>query len=244
MSLPQPLIEAENLRKIYSSGGHRLEAIRGVSLTLFQGDVVSVMGPSGCGKTTLLNCLAGLDEPDGGTVRIGDRDLYAMKPGERDLFRLESMGFLFQNYNLIPVLSALENVEVPLLCQNLPPKEARSRAIDALIRVGLQERAHHRPAELSGGQQQRVALARAIVNRPTIVWADEPTGALDSRTTDMVMDLIDHLNRIDGITFVIVTHNPEVAERSHRVLYMDSGTIAQYRHPGNKRNFVFPKEEG
>ncbi|HBI03197.1 MAG TPA: macrolide ABC transporter ATP-binding protein, partial [Paenibacillaceae bacterium] len=142
-------------------------------------------------------------------------------------YRVENMGFVFQTYNLIPVLSAVENVELPLLCRGVSARDARERAIEVLGRVGLKERKDHRPNQLSGGQQQRVALARAMVNNPRVIWADEPTGALDRQTTEMVLDLIEHLNRVDGITFVIVTHDPKVAERAHRILYMDSGQVIQ-----------------
>jgi putative ABC transport system ATP-binding protein len=225
------MIEVQNLWKVYGADETRVEALRDVSLVIEQGEMIAVMGPSGCGKTTLLNCLSGIDAITSGKVLLEGQDLHAMPEMQRDLYRAGKMGFVFQSYNLIPVLSAVENVELPLLCQGRSPKEARRRAEEALSRVGLQDRAHHRPAQLSGGQHQRVALARAIVNNPKVVFADEPTGALDRVTTELVLDLFDHLNRVDGITFVIVTHNPEVAERSHRVIYMDSGMIVQERVP-------------
>lgn len=225
----QTLVEVANLWKVFPHGGHHVEALKGVTFDVTQGEIVTIMGPSGCGKTTLLNCVSGLDAISRGTIVIGGTDQQGLKEKQREAYRAEHMGFVFQAYNLIPVLSAAENVELPLLCLGMKPRLAREKALEALARVGLRDRAAHLPSELSGGQQQRVAIARAIVNRPLIVWADEPTGALDSKTTVMVMDLIEHLNRTEGITFVIVTHNPEVAEYSHRTLYMDSGQIVQDR---------------
>ncbi|ARU59990.1 macrolide ABC transporter ATP-binding protein [Tumebacillus avium] len=223
------MIEVQKLWKVYGKGETQVEALREVSLTVAPGEMIAVMGPSGCGKTTLLNCMSGIDTVTAGTVRIEGHDVQAMREVQRDRYRAERMGFVFQTYNLIPVLSAVENVELPLLTQGVPASTARKRAEEALTRVGLQEREHHRPSELSGGQHQRVALARAIVNGPKVIWADEPTGALDRVTTELVLDLFDHLNRVDGISFVIVTHNPEVAERAHRVIYIDSGQIVQER---------------
>lgn len=225
----EPMLEADELWKIFGDGENRVEALRGVSLSVFPGEMVAIMGPSGCGKTTLLNVLSGIDTVARGSVWIQGLDLHGMKERERDRCRAEKMGFVFQAYNLIPVLSAVENVELPLLAMGVPARAARRRAEEALARVGLKERRHHRPSELSGGQAQRVALARAIVNRPAVVFADEPTGALDRKTTELVIDLLDHLNRVDGLTMVLVTHDPEVAERAHRILYMDSGQILRER---------------
>ncbi len=229
MHTASTLVRAEDVWKIYAHGDNRVEALKGLDLEIMTGEIVSIMGPSGCGKTTLLNCLSGLDPITKGKVTVGAVEQALLKEQDRDHYRAKHMGFIFQSYNLIPVLTAAENVELPLLCVGMKPSAAREKAMEALSRVGLHDRSGHRPAELSGGQQQRVAIARAIVNRPLIVWADEPTGALDSKTTIMVMDLIEHLNRIDGITFVIMTHNPEVAEYSSRTLYMDSGHIIHDR---------------
>ncbi len=167
------------------------------------------MGPSGCGKTTLLNCLSGIDTTSRGVIYFEEQLLSSYSEQKRDQLRAQQMGFVFQSYNLVPVLSAIENVELPLLCQGIPVKTAREKALTVLERVGLLERMNHLPAQLSLGQQQRVALARSIVNKPKIVWADEPTGALDRQTTDMVLDLIEHLNSKEKITFVIVTHDPK-----------------------------------
>jgi putative ABC transport system ATP-binding protein len=235
MHAAHTLVKAEDVWKIYAHGDNRVDALKGVDIEIASGEIVSIMGPSGCGKTTLLNCLSGLDPITKGKVTIGATEQASLKEKERDEYRARHMGFIFQAYNLIPVLTAAENVELPLLCTGMKPSHAREKAMEALSRVGLRDRSGHRPAELSGGQQQRVAIARAIVNRPLIVWADEPTGALDSKTTIMVMDLIEHLNRTEGITFVIVTHNPEVAEYSSRTLYMDSGHIIHDRASSNVR---------
>ncbi|MFC5700842.1 ABC transporter ATP-binding protein [Cohnella faecalis] len=219
------IIEANDVWKTYGTGARAVEAVRGVSFELRQGEIVSIMGPSGCGKTTLLNCLAGMDTLDRGAVRIDGVELHKLSERGRDAFRAERLAFVFQFYNLVPVLSALENVELPLLCQGVPRKEAQRRARQALVRVGLKDRESHRPGELSGGQQQRVALARAIAHEPKVVFADEPTGALDRKSNEMMMDLIEHINRKDGISFVIVTHNPKVASYAHNTFYMDSGKM-------------------
>ncbi len=223
------LIEVTNLAKIFDNGEQKVEVLKGITVDIEEGQIVAIMGPSGCGKTTFLNTVSGIDSISGGNVVVNGVNLHKIKAEKKDQFRAECMGFVFQSYNLIPVLTAVENVELPLLCQGISGKLARKKAEEALVRVGLKDRKNHRPSELSGGQQQRVALARAIVNGPKVVWADEPTGALDRETTEMVLDLIDHLNRVDGITFVIVTHDPKVAERAHKILYMDSGVIIQER---------------
>lgn len=219
------IIEASKIYKRYEIGDHSIDALCNVSLSIHKGEIISIMGPSGSGKTTLLNCLSGMDEVTSGDVNFEGKHLHRLSNEERDRFRLMNMGFVFQNNNLIPILSAVENVELPLLCQRISPKAARKKAIDALSRVGLKERVNHRPSELSLGQQQRVSLARSIVNDPKIVLADEPTGALDKATSILVLDLIEHLNRVDGITFMIVTHDPVISERAHRTVYMDSGML-------------------
>lgn len=226
----QPVLMTANaVRKKYGSEDRAIEAVRGVTFELRRGEIAAIMGPSGCGKTTLLNCLAGMDDVTSGSVRMEGIDVSGQSERARDAFRARYLGFVFQFYNLVPVLSAAENVELPLLCNGVSRREARERALQALTRVGLRERATHRPGELSGGQQQRVALARAIVHEPRIVFADEPTGALDGDSSAMVMDLIAHINRHDGISFVIVTHNPKVAAYAHRTLYMDSGKLISER---------------
>lgn len=223
------LIEARNVHKIFGQGQQQILALNDVSLTVYEGEMVAVMGPSGCGKTTLLNAISGIDSITSGEVIISGERIFTLSDKHRDLLRAQWMGFVFQAYNLIPVLTAVENVELPLLCLGFTTRKARRMAELALARVGLKERSNHLPSELSGGQQQRVALARAIANKPKVVWADEPTGALDRTTTEMMIDLINYLNRVDGTTFVIVTHDSNVAAKSHRVLYMDSGEIIQER---------------
>jgi putative ABC transport system ATP-binding protein len=219
------MVEARGVEKEYAAGGVRVHALQGVDLSISRGEMVAVMGPSGCGKTTLLNCLSGLDEFDGGEVLVGGESISGMSDRKRTRFRAERMGFVFQTYNLIPVLSGVENVELPLLVAGARPKEARGRALAALEMVGLSDQANKRPAEMSGGQQQRVTVARSLVNNPAIVWADEPTGALDSETSGEIMDLLVGLNREQGQTFVLVTHDASVARRAHRIVRMRDGRI-------------------
>ena len=219
------MVEARGVEKEYAAGGVRVHALRGVDLSIARGEMVAVMGPSGCGKTTLLNCLSGLDEFERGEVLIGGESIAGMSDRKRTRFRAERMGFIFQTYNLIPVLSAVENVELPLLVAGARPKEARTRALATLEMVGVPEQAHKRPNEMSGGQQQRVTVARSLVNDPAIVWADEPTGALDSETSAEIVELLVRLNREQGQTFVLVTHDASVAARAHRTVRMRDGLI-------------------
>src|SRR5215216_942139 len=224
-SADDTMVEARDLEKTYAAGGVMVHALRGVDLSIPRGEMVAIMGPSGCGKTTLLNCLSGLDEFDRGEVAVGGESISGMSDRRRTRFRAERMGFVFQTYNLIPVLSGVENVELPLLVAGARPKEARGRAISALEMAGLADQANKRPNEMSGGQQQRVTVARSLVNDPAIVWADEPTGALDSKTSAEVMDLLVELNREEGQTFVLVTHDISVARRAHRLVRMRDGRI-------------------
>jgi ABC-type lipoprotein export system ATPase subunit len=219
------IVEARGAEKTYEAGGVRVHALRGADLSIPSGGMVAVMGPSGCGKTTLLNCLSGLDELDGGEVLIGGESISGMSDRRRTRFRAKRMGFVFQTYNLIPVLSAVENVELPLLVAGAKPKEARERAMSTLETVGVPEQAHKRPNEMSGGQQQRVTVARSLVNEPAIVWADEPSGALDSETSTEIMDLLVGLNREHRQTFVLVTHDASVAARASRIVHMRDGRI-------------------
>ena len=222
---PDLVIDATGVVKTYDTGEVQVQALRGVDLKVPRGEMVAVMGPSGCGKTTLLNCLSGLDTFDDGRVLINGEDIARMADNEKTEFRAKGMGFVFQTYNLLPVLSAVENVELPLIVSGTRPAEARALALDALERVELRQYANHRPAQLSGGQRQRVTVARAVVNSPSIVWADEPTGALDSLTAGGIMDLLVELNANSDQTQVIVTHAPEVAARCHRTIYMADGLI-------------------
>ena len=188
--LEQPIIEAQKVHKIYRSGQLRVEALRKIDMVVAKGEMVAIMGPSGCGKTTLLNCLAGLDTIDDGNVFIQGDNLRDLTDNQRTTYRAKHMGFVFQDFNLLPMLSAVENVELPMLVSKTSSRKARSRALELLDRVGLADRARHRPAELSGGQRQRVTIARALTNDPAIVWADEPTGNLDSESANDVMDLL------------------------------------------------------
>jgi putative ABC transport system ATP-binding protein len=220
-----PIVEATNVVKIYDTGRVKVPALRGVSLTVYRGEMVAIMGPSGSGKTTLLNCLSGLDTIGEGMILIAGKELARLPDDVRSEFRARHMGFVFQLFTLIPVLSALENVELPALLAGIRPSEARRRAWAVLEQVGLADRAGHKPAELSGGQQQRVAIARALVNQPDIIWADEPTGNLDTETADEVMALLRRLNRENGQTFVIVTHDPRIGSMCDRVIQMRDGLI-------------------
>ncbi|MBO3752232.1 ABC transporter ATP-binding protein [Streptosporangiaceae bacterium NEAU-GS5] len=220
-----PLLIADKVRKVYGSGDQSVVALDDFELTVYAGELVAVMGPSGSGKTTLLNCLSGLDDVDGGRVLVDGHDLFAMSDHERTEHRARSMGFVFQSYNLIPVFTAAENVELPLLLVGVGAAEARERALSMLGRVGLTDRAGHRPSELSGGEQQRVTVARALVARPAIVWADEPTGNLDTAMAGQIMDLLRQLNREDGQTIVLVTHDPVIGAAASRLIRMRDGGL-------------------
>ena len=219
------IIDARDVVKTYRSDKVIVKALRGVTLSVPRGEMVAIMGPSGCGKTTLLNCMSGLDSIDEGLILINGEDINTMSDNRRTEFRARHMGFVFQFYNLLPVLSAVENVELPLLVSGTKTNAARKKAEAALDLVHLGDWAKHRPAQLSGGQRQRVTIARALVNEPAIVWGDEPTGDLDTENADEVMDLIGDLNKRQGQTFVIVTHAPEVAARCHRIIRMRDGQI-------------------
>ncbi|UCF09222.1 MAG: ABC transporter ATP-binding protein [Thermoplasmata archaeon] len=216
-----------NIHKTYDTGRIKVDALRGVNIEVAKGEMVTIMGPSGCGKTTLLNCLSGLDSVTEGEVLIEGNKLADMNDNQKTEYRAQRMGFIFQFYNLLPVLTAVENVELPLLVSGTKRKEARDKAMAALDMVGLREWAAHRPAELSGGQRQRVTIARALVNQPAIVWADEPTGDLDRENSVEIMKLMQKLNREKGQTFVIVTHDSKNAEMTHRVINMESGLIVK-----------------
>lgn len=218
-------IRAVDVFKTYDTGTAKVPALRGVNLEIQPGEMVAVMGPSGCGKTTLLNCLSGLDKIDAGEIWLEGRNLATLSDRDRTGYRASRMGFVFQIYNLLPVLNAVENVELPLLLAGVKPKDARVRALAALDQVGLRDWASHRPAELSGGQRQRTTIARALVNRPAIVWADEPTGALDSTTAGEIMGLMRDLNDRDGLTIVLVTHDAAVGAQCKRLIGMRDGEI-------------------
>lgn len=225
------IVEGIDVHKVYENGNIKVHALRGINLNIIKGEMVSIMGPSGCGKTTLLNCFSGLDELTRGKVLIEGKDIARMSDNRRTDYRAKRMGFIFQAYNLLPVLTAAENVELPLLVSGVKPKSAREKALKALALVGLNERAQHKPAELSGGEQQRVAVARSLVNNPAIVWADEPTGNLDAENSAAIMDLLCRLNKENKQTFVVVTHDPDVGERADRVLRMRDGRIEKEYTP-------------
>ena len=222
-----PIVVANQIHKTFRSGEIEVHALRGVDLTIETGEMVAIMGPSGCGKTTLLNTLSGLDSFDGGEVTIEGTSLAKMNDRRRTDYRARRMGFVFQSFNLLPVISAVENVEMPLLVSGVRPARARKRALESLDSVGLADRASHRPMQLSGGQNQRVTIARALVNHPALVWADEPTGNLDVGSSTEVLALMQRLNRERGQTFVIVTHDPQVAEVCERIVRMKDGEIVE-----------------
>jgi putative ABC transport system ATP-binding protein len=218
------LLRAESVRKIYRTGAGEVIALRDVSLTVDEGEFVAVMGPSGSGKTTLLNCLSALDDIDAGRVILDGESLHELSDAARTHRRATSMGFVFQQFNLIPVLSAVENVEIPLLLAGVRAPDARRRAIETLERVGLAHRTGHRPNELSGGEQQRVTIARALAGHPRVVWADEPTGALDSESAEEVMALMRELHQ-DGLTLMLVTHDATVGAQAQRLIKMRDGEV-------------------
>ncbi len=222
-----PMVRAVNAQKVYNSGAVEVHALRGVSLEILRGEMVAIMGPSGCGKTTLLNCFSGLDDLTSGDVLIEGVSLASMDDDAKSRYRSRRMGFVFQSYNLLPVLTTVENVELPLLVARAPAKEARAKAKALLKAVELEGWEDHKPAQLSAGQQQRVAIARALVNDPAIVWADEPTGNLDSETSAQIMDLLVRLNEGQGQTLVLVTHDAVVSSRAHRILRMRNGQIVE-----------------
>jgi len=221
------IIQAKAVHKTYDTGKVTVDALRGVDLSITRGEMVAVMGPSGCGKTTLLNVLSGLDDVTEGKVVIDGDSIHAMSDKQRTRYRAEKMGFVFQSFNLLPVLSAVENVELPLLMAGVKLGNARRRAQEALALVGLEAEAPKRPAEMSGGQQQRATVARALVNEPAIVWADEPTGNLDSENAAEVMDLLCRMNKEKSQTFVIVTHDIAVGRKTDRILRMADGQIVE-----------------
>ena len=217
-------LECKGLWKLYEMGDETVQAVRGVDLKIMQGEMVAIMGPSGCGKTTLLNLLSGIDEPSAGQVNVTGRPLFGISDDERTDLRGKEMGFIFQKFHLIEVLSSIENVEIPLLMQGVAPVDARIKAMEAMESVELGDRASHRPAELSGGQQQRVSIARAFVHEPSVILCDEPTGNLDSSTSKQIMELLSEINS-KGVTLIVVTHDDFVAEKCTRIVQMSDGRI-------------------
>jgi putative ABC transport system ATP-binding protein len=225
-SQPPPILVAEGVRKVYRSGSDSVVALHGLDLVVPEGQFVAVMGPSGSGKTTLLNCVSGLDDIDDGRVLVGGLSIHELSDNERTKHRAKEMGFIFQAFNLIPVFTAAENVELPLLLAGVREHDARARARETLIRVGLGHRLDRRPMELSGGEQQRVAVARALAGEPRIVWADEPTGNLDSEMAAAVIELLGELHA-DGLSIILVTHDPTVAAHSDRLITVRDGRIVE-----------------
>jgi putative ABC transport system ATP-binding protein len=219
------LVSVNNVSKGYSRGKQRVEVLSNVNLVVTQGEFVALMGPSGSGKTTLLNLIGGLDRPDAGQVIVAGENIGELSSGKLTRWRSRHVGFIFQFYNLLPVLTAERNVEVPLLLTKLSSKQRKRNVQAALELVGLADRAKHKPNELSGGQQQRVAIARALVSDPTLLVCDEPTGDLDRESSEAVLDLLQLLNREHGKTIVMVTHDPRAAERASRVLHVDKGEL-------------------
>jgi len=219
-----PVIQAHGVTKEYPYQGDAVHALRGVDLNVARGEMVAVVGPSGCGKSSLLNVLAGIDPPTSGSVRLLGEDLYGVGEGARSALRLRRLGFIFQRFHLLAVLTAAENIELPMAEAGVGKTERRQRARELLDYVGLGHRAGHRPPHLSGGEQQRVAIARALANRPEVLFADEPTGELDRRTGQEIIDLFGRLNA-DGTTMVIVTHDGQVAHHARRVVEMADGLV-------------------
>ena len=219
------IVSMKGVAKAYRRGKQRVEVLRGIDLEVAQGEFLALMGPSGSGKTTLLNLIGGLDRPDRGEITVAGERLDGLSASKLTKWRARHVGFIFQFYNLLPVLSAERNVEVPLLLTKLDAKERRRNVAAALELVGLADRATHKPAELSGGQQQRVAIARALVSDPSVLVCDEPTGDLDRETSDAILGLLQLLNRTHGKTIVMVTHDPRAAERASRRLYVDKGIL-------------------
>jgi len=237
------IIQAMDVVKTYDTGYSKVPALKGVSLSVERGEMVAIMGPSGCGKTTLLNCLSGLDDIDSGQVIVDGTDINRLSDNAKTEYRARNMGFVFQVYDLLPILSAVENVELPMLVSGTAAKATREAAMRALEFVHLANRASHRPAELSGGERQRVAVARSLVNQPAIVWADEPTGALDSTNADDIMNLLRELNESSSQTFVVVTHDSKMAAYAQRIVYMVDGLIVDEKRTAHAKQPSSPTPE-
>ena len=236
------VVRAEGVRRDYRIGMEVVHAVRGVDLEIDAGDWVAIVGPSGCGKSTLLNLVGAIDVPTAGRVVIDGRDVSSLSDREATRFRLLQVGFVFQRFYLVPALTALENVELPLAEAGVAKRGRRQRALELLAYVGVGERANHRPAQLSGGEQQRVAIARAMANRPTLLLADEPTGELDARTGEQIISLLSQLNR-DGTTLVVVTHDEDLARAAHRVVHMRDGVIVDDRASNEARSITVRLQE-
>jgi putative ABC transport system ATP-binding protein len=223
--MSQTIVEVEGVSKAYRRDSLKIPVLEGISLTVAEGDFLAFMGPSGSGKTTLLNLIAGIDRPDTGVIKVAGTDILSLSESELARWRARHIGFIFQFYNLLPVLTAFENVELPLLLTELSRKERREHVETALSLVGLSDRIHHYPRQLSGGQEQRVAIARAIVTDPTLIVADEPTGDLDKQSAEEILTILERLNTEYKKTILLVTHDPRAAQRAHTVRYLDKGEL-------------------
>jgi len=221
------LVQVRNVDKVFRRDSEEITVFKGLAIDIAEGEFLALMGPSGSGKTTLLNMLAGLDQPTAGSIEIAGQNIAAMNRGRLAQWRAANVGFIFQLYNLIPVLTALQNVELPLLLTRLSRRERRERAVTALRVVGLEDRSDHFPRQLSGGQEQRTGIARAIVTDPRLILADEPTGDLDAKAAAEILDLLQRLNRDFGKTVIMVTHDPHAAERAGRTLHLDKGVLLE-----------------
>ena len=224
------LVRIEDVHKVYRRGGETIEILKGLDLTIPQGDFLALMGPSGSGKTTLLNLLGGLDRPTSGSIEVAGRPIHKLSDGQLTEWRARHVGFVFQFYNLLPVLTAEKNVELPLLLTKLSAAQRKKHVAAALTVVGLADRMKHYPRQLSGGQEQRVGIARAIVTDPTLLLCDEPTGDLDRKSGDEILDLLQALNREHGKTIIMVTHDPHAAERAKRTLHLEKGSLVEAQH--------------
>lgn len=238
------MVVIKHLTKVYETGSVPVEAIRNINLTIEEGEFVAVMGPSGCGKSTLLHMVGGLDKPTSGNIYIDGIDLSALSDHQLTELRRRKIGFIFQYYNLIPVLDAVDNTALPLILDGVAPSVAKKKAVEWLEKLGLKERLHNRPDQLSGGQQQRVAIARALATEPAIILADEPTGNLDSKTGDEVIALIRQITRVWGRTVLMVTHDSRMAAYADRIIFLKDGNIVdETRLSGNERNDEEKSEE-
>ncbi len=240
----EPIIEVKNLRKVYRMGKEKIVALNHIDLEIEKGEICCLFGTSGSGKSTLLNMLAGLEKPTKGTIKIKKIRVEKLNETQLAIFRQKNIGFVFQSYNLIPTLTALENVALPLVFQGMDKKEREKRAKEMLEAVGLGSRLHHKPKEMSGGQQQRVSIARAFVNRPQILFADEPTGNLDTHTTIEVMDMITAIAEKYNQTLIIVSHDPEIADYAHKIITVQDGDVLKIEKNTDKgREMIYEKEE-
>lgn len=222
-----PIVRVEGVHKFFRRGSEQIDVLNDLNLEVAEGEFLALMGPSGSGKTTLLNLIAGLDTPSQGAVRVGEQLISGMSEAALARWRTRHVGFIFQFYHLLPVLTAYENVELPLLLLPLKPAQRKQQVLTALDLVGLSDRLHHRPGQLSGGQQQRVGIARAVVTDPTLIVADEPTGDLDARSAEEILNLLGELQRSLRKTIILVTHDPRAAERAQRILHLDKGQLVE-----------------